>query len=88
MNEDYRVVSHKGGGYRLETNHEAPAVVGWISEHYDRLGNVVGWKFHENVCTRASRKCWPTPEQAISSTRLVKEKWAREQIAAVDAGDA
>jgi hypothetical protein len=89
MERDYRVVSHRAGGYRFETNEDKPAVVGWISEHRDRLGNVLGWKWHPNTCSRASsRKNWPTPEAAIAATKLVKEKWAREQIAAVGAGEA
>jgi hypothetical protein len=82
-----RITRAPRGGYRLVTNSEPPAIVGNISHctWFDREG----WRYEPNsIGHRPGRKLWGSPEAALEDFKIVPARWAREQIAAVDAGEA
>ena len=70
---DYAVVRMHDGRYRLDrTTPPAPGPVAYAKPVPDRLGGHMGWKLQPIVVLRGSASMvWPTPADALASTRLL-----------------
>ena len=91
-NCDYAVVRLRNGTYRLDRVTEpAPgpiAIIMPVSARTDRLNTPIGWRLKPLVCVLGSRsKLWPTPAEAVASTKLMTPGQARSAVAAADAGE-
>ena len=78
----YAIVRMPDGRYRLDrTTATSPTTVGYAKPVADRQGSPIGWKLQAIVVLRGSAsRVWPTPADALASTRLLTAAAARRLI--------
>jgi hypothetical protein len=78
----YAIVRLSDGRLRLDrTTPTSPTTVGYAKPVTDRQGSLIGWKLQPIVVLRGSAsRVWPTPADALASTRLLTAAAARRLI--------
>ncbi len=85
---DYAVVRVNDDSYRLDRMTQPGAgAAAFVVRVRDRLGNPLGWRLKPlTVMQGAKSRIWPTPADALTSTKLMSPKQAREAVKHVDRG--
>ena len=78
----YAIVRMPDGRYRLDrTTATSPTALAYAKPVTDRKGTLIGWKLHPIVVLQGSAsRIWPTPADALASTRLLTAAAARRLI--------
>lgn len=83
MTGAYTVICIGKDSYRLDAEGPPPSAVAFVNQIYDRSNMPIGWRLKPLVTVQGSKsRLWPTPEEAITSTRLMTAAKARRAIAA------
>jgi len=82
----YSVTQEADGSFRLiGLTGPAPGPVAYIRPVADRKGGPIGWRLKPLVTMQGSAsRIWPTPAEALTSTKLLTPGQARTLIATAD----
>ncbi len=82
----YAVVRGHDGGYQLQCTSEHPArKIATVNQVKDRTGGLLGWRLKPLVVMQGARsRIWPTPAEAIVSTKLMTPGQAKAAIRQAD----
>ena len=85
---DYAVAQERDGAFRLDRITEPfSGAVAFIKPVTDRYGHRIGWRLKPLVTMQGSlSKVWPSPAEAIASTKLMTLAQAKTAIAKADTG--
>ena len=85
---DYAVAQERDGAFRLDRITEPfSGTAAFIKPVTDRYGHRIGWRLKPLVTMQGSlSKVWPSPAEAIASTKLMTLAQAKTAIAKADTG--